>query len=330
MKSTTFRTRFVRLLWMTWMLLPMAKAAEPGELRVPPWYRSNAVLAQPSKPLDSKRLLIGGQVYMSHKLKAQLEGAPGGGLHVDNGRYEKGNWKTWMVRMNRFTRAENAFLDEHPSFDVTVKHRRAPKSGASGLTLTNLCLGPLFAVHVDPERDSFDLPECGPAVLSRVRVLILTNGVDPTSSAQWMTAAEAVQRKLPGFCGMPRALAERLVRWHDGHVGLVILARSGVDRPPGNGRALVEVLGSNRSRHPAWFVSLAELVSDAVTGKAPPFNQISASARYERRYAAAEQTAKEARREGREVPVSVDLYRWSHISRGDRSALPFAVTAEVW
>ena len=323
------------VLMMGWM--PGHRAAADA-VQVPAWYRSGAVLArlQDRPDAESARAqersttngaLIQGTVTADLGLRARLVGAKGNGLTVDIPMHQKGPWEKWSILTVRFTADEKRHIQDGQLFDLEV----LPKKKAPPLVLlTNLVVGPLYAVHVDVKRDTHELPELSAEALRRVRLLILSNDVSPASDARWILASEAVERSLPAFCGMPRALAERLMRAHAGAVGMVIIEDP---RPITASRSVPPVhglVGVDRDRHPEALVASAHLIWDVVTGKTAPFDKISAYARYERRIAANVRRAEDARFERKVIEIDESYYRWTRITDGAHSKLPFAVTAEIW
>jgi len=334
------------VLMMGWM---PGHGAAADAVQVPPWYRSGAVLARPqdraaavlarAKERSDALLarakerstpdeaLIQGTVTADLGLRARLVGAKGNGLTVDIPLHQRGPWENWSILLAKFTDEEKGHIQDGQFFDLEVspKKKRPPL-----VLLTNLVVGPLYAVHVDVKRDTHELPELSAEALRRVRLLILSNDLNPASDARWMPASEAVERNLPAFCGMPRALAERLVRAHAGVVGMVIIDDP---RPLTLSRFVPPVhgmVGVDRDNHPQALVASAHVIWDVVTGKTAPFDKISAYARYERRIAANVQRAEDARFERKVIEIDESYYRWTRITDATHSSLPFAVTAEIW
>ena len=335
---TMRRLRLVAALGVLMMGWMAGHRAAADAVQVPAWYRSGAVLARPQDRSDAvlarardgsttNGALIQGTVTADLELRARLVGAEGNGLTVDIPLHQRGPWEKWSIQLARFTAKEKRHIQDGRFFDLEV----SPTKKAPPLVLlTNLVVGPLYAVHVDVKRDTHELPELSAEALRRVRLLILSNDLNSASDARWIPASEAVERSLPAFCGMPRALAERLVLAHAGVVGMVIIEdprpiTASKSVPPVHG-----LVGVDRDNHPQALVASAHLVWDVVTGKTAPFDKISAYARYERRIAANVRRAEDERYERKVIEIDESYYRWTRITDGAHSKLPFAVTAEIW
>jgi hypothetical protein len=301
--------------------------ANAAAVQVPVWYGSGAVLARAVDYPSTNRVLVAGEAAAKLELEARLVGGPDDGIYIDFRQWQKGPWRPWSLLLVRMTDAQEEHIAPGRPFQLELAPKKKP---FPPLLLTNLVVGPLYAVHVDPKRDSHEMPDVSPEVLRRVRLLILSHDLDPDTGMGWVSASEALERRLPEFCGMPRAFAERLVQAHPEEIGMVIIRD---DRPMATSKssaAVQAVVGVDRSRYPAPLTAASELVWDAVTGKTAPFDRISAYARYDRRLASDIRKAQEARYEGKTTEIHDTLYRWTRIADGAHSRLPFAVTAEIW
>jgi hypothetical protein len=124
-------------------------------------------------------------------------------------------------------------------------------------TVTNLAVGPVWVMVVDPNRDSIDLPPITEKVRDRIRILPLM-GAGAMSSARWVTAREA--EKMSIFCGVPRAFANELagkVGDHGGAIGLVLCTYRLAVNELSPGRALSGWQSQGREGTPALRSAVA-------------------------------------------------------------------------
>lgn len=296
-------------------------------IRVPPWYRSGAVLAPLEDATGTNRVLVAGTVGGNLKLRCTLVGPKGHGLTVDGVQWEKGPWRSWLIYTRRFAKERRPRQNEPFELQLVPESK---KFRNQALTLTNLVLGPLYVVHVDPARDSHEMPAVSEAVRRQVRILVLRDGEKADADAQWMTAAEAADRNVPEFCGMPRALAERLVTGRSGAAGLVIIPGTNIPPASRSHVPIVTLIGPFRDQYAGSLTRPAGVVWDALMGRQPPFDSISASARYERAIAKERDRGREEKRERRQLVPVTPYYQWTLLTDAERTNRPFAVTAEVW
>jgi hypothetical protein len=281
-------------------------------VRVPPWFGSNAVLLAPEqyrKPSGKTLPFLAGELQGRMDVTVQFFPGPGRALRTDDALYfdkTDAGWSDWSLDLASLNEKEWDSIRTQSGFDARI-FKKSAKTPL--LTLTNLVFGQVHAVHVDPRLDSHELPEVSAKARSQVRILVLTHGTSEHGTSRWMTLAEAVDRKIPELCGLPRALAETLVVTDPRPLGIVILPDAAAAPPESQELKLSS---------PYW--QAARDLRSPISGESRKIRQ------HQR------ELLERIRKKDEGIPVKESLVpaTWSRILPGPRTALPFPVTAEVW
>lgn len=302
-------------LWSGWCLVVWAwlgVACHGAEqIRVEPWFDSNAVLLAPQqfqKPVRGGEVFLGGTLRGRINVEVGFRGVEQALEAEDNLQLDKpkDGWTPWGVRLAQASKKTWDRLRLPDGFDVLL---RVEGAKAPELVLTNLVFGQVHAVHVDPKRDGHQLPVPGAEARNRVRVLFLPEGGAPGQAARWMTVGEAVDRNVPAFCGLPRALAEQLVRTDVRTIGLVVIPDAAA-APRGSRPLSIE--------SPYWKAAQDPRFPD------------SGSRRKQRRDEEEEIESRRRKRDGEVFQHGPQPATWTRHVTTEESKLPFPVTAEVW
>jgi hypothetical protein len=314
--NTPIQTRtWSRILGLAVALLALAdraRALAADAVWIPPWFDSNAVLLAPMqyrKPSQRTYPFISGKLQGRIDLTVQFFPGPDVKQDTDDLRFldkPSNGWSDWSLDLASLNQREWEAIQTESGFGARIfkKSEKTPL-----LTLTNLVFGQVHAVHVDPQRDSHELPEVSARARAQVRILILTNGAADRPQGRWMPLAEAVDRRIPELCGLPRALAETLIQTDPRPLGIVILPDAAA-APPGSVDLPI--------RSPYWQAARQ------------PDSPISAENRKNRRHQRELLERIRKKDEGIVVAETPVPATWSRILDGPRTKLPFPVTAEVW
>ncbi len=323
-------------------------AADATAIRLPPWYGDNAVLvaAERTKDNEPDLTLIYGWSRGTSRPKVRFSTWPK--VPVEAGFDERARRndpeRRWVLTSSRLDFRSAQSLAPGMAFSLQVEPGSSPSEDS--LTVTNLAVGQVWILAVNPELDRHHPEELTPLARQRVRVLVLEGNSWDAMKGQWLTGDRLATNAPAAFSGLPRAFANRLSDPRNSNgakdpIGLVLVPSSFVRatlakavREPNRAGFLVgsTFLGANERRDPVLAAaSDAALLanSDAQTG---------ARARYER--AEAEHLARltELKREGRlGEPFGKDHQEWTRLLplsgprlSGDPNLVPFRATGLIW
>lgn len=322
--------------WVAWVLLGCwlhtAGSAAESSVRVPPWFSHSAVLPRISDPQPGTILLsgdalsglnvrIGVSIWPEEKLKPDDE--PRGSARAER--------TGWTLKRGSLQEKQLVALQQGGRFDITLQPMRGGREQDGRLVITNLCFGPVWLLFVDPSHDDHDLPSLTEDARRRVRVLALSNGLDPFGSNRWVTAAEAADRGEPLLCGQPRDFANRLVRSRPEStepIGLILVPNRDL---PATARsiALNEISRATTEcpvgKYGDYHAGLAAAVD--VTSK-----DESGSAKHRANVFGASQRRNllDLKREGILGPSLPTLHLWKHISSCKDMPKELPVTGRIW
>ncbi|MCC7375340.1 MAG: hypothetical protein IT581_11860 [Verrucomicrobiales bacterium] len=304
-------------------VLPAVQAEDPFDVRVLPWFGDNAVLATDqakADPSSGRDSLLEGDASSRRILRWSTTLEPG--LWNDPSRGYASSYtrqgQPWSIEWTDFSRAARQPLREGTPVDLLLGRRLKDRSVVPIMQVTNLVVGSVWVLRVNPKFDSHEMPEIHPATRSRVRILPLDHGFDPSFKCHWLSADEARHSRL--FCGMPRVFANALAssphRSLNGSsiIGLVLCESSSA--PPNTERAH-SISSWSHDEGEGIHLGLAD-IADAIN-QANDSPTSGAAARLEK-----------DRFEGKVTPDLVaDKERWTLITVGDNPALPFRTSGVI-
>ena len=309
---------------------PRLGARSEGPMEVPPWYGDNAVLAQEDAPFGARPRPTGISGTTTHPGALVCSFSVEAGAWLDLERPSRssrardpGLWQATL--RDGSTAAQKALFSGYP-FDMRFAER-VRKSGPREIGhLTNLVVGPVWAVVVDPELDAHELPGLTPNAKIRIRVLAFGANLGPESCTGWMGAEEAEDRKLSAFSGLARAFANSLATADRVAIGIVLIPRDAAPlklppgRSPGGWRPL------DRDEKHAVLLEAVGAVRAANEGAREGANARAAIA--SRKH---QDLLTDLKREGVVgPPFAIKTIRWEQICPGDSPSIPFRVTGVIW
>ena len=315
------------------LLAGTAFAADPGVVRLPPWFGDGAVIppAEPTEFYHSGTVMFSGWSTDPKGMKARFSVWPDDPLAVDTD--EAGGsidgLRPWRLTTRRFSASRHERLADGQMFGVAFGVPGHGKTFAVSQTLSNVAVGPVWVLAVKPSRDSHEVPALSPAARTRVRVLWLQGESWPRAQGSWLTAAEAEHQGVRGFGGLPRAFANALVaQSSDDHpvVGLVLCSPELLHLDDRQGGELDRSATSvSVPDSPTLTVGLtAARVANAAPGSG-------ATERYQRAKSDYLARLTELKREGIPgEPFPVAPWTWRRYMAGDSNPVPFRVTGVLW
>jgi len=293
---------------------------------LPPWFGDNAVIlpAEPTRLFETKSVVFHGESSDPRRVKVLLSAWPTDKLsaEADGEPDPRGGLAPWRIS----TRALSPRLPLGLSFNLTVSLPPRGKNLGTLLATTNLAVGQVWVLGVDPTRDSHELPKLSEAARQRVRVLSLEGDSWNRATGTWLTAEEAERRQLVSFCGLPRAFANALATQGAPIIGLILRPMSslGLDAIKGS-----DLDRSNRVLAPTGSPPFAAGLEAAFDANGVP--GLGALDRFERARADHISALTELKREGDpggSFPGAP--WRWQRYLPGESAPLPFRVTGVIW
>lgn len=256
--------------WVSVLVLALTRvtsAATPA-LSVPPWYSDNAVLAL-DVPFDTRRQVtqITGFTDEVKGLVCAFSTEPGSWLPVTRRERQEASAKpvAWEISLRDASRASEKALVSGAPFDVTFALVRKPRGAEPSRDVlhkaSNLAVGPVWAVVVDPTQDKHELPALTMSAKDWVRIFSFEGGLSPSHSSGWMSAVEADRSKLANFVGLPRAFANAIASYANTPIGIVLVPRPWVPSDLPSGQAIADWVPDERDQnHPALRSALEAAV----------------------------------------------------------------------
>jgi hypothetical protein len=307
--------------------------AEGFEVQFHAWYGDNAVLATdqwPTRP-SGRRVSLTGQVTEPSRLRWSTSFNPGEWARASTAR---GPWipadgRAWALGRSHFGRDAFRGLRSGVPFDLILAERGRDRDIHPVVQATNVVVGTVWLLVVNPGPDSHELPSLTPMARERIRVLPLDSGFIPLGRQRWLAPVEAEHARL--FCGLPRAFANSLAKEPVAETGG--LATMGLVLCKASDAPSITKAARSISR---WAHDQGEGILSGFGAVARAINcanddvEQGARARFERAKAAWEQRSAESRFEGKVYPNPVAaVERWTLVAIGDDPALPFRMTGIV-
>lgn len=310
----------------------VAGSAEPAPvLRLPGWFCDNAVLlpAEPTGLFAPKTVVLAGEASDPKAVKVVLSAWPTDRLSAEaNGEpAPRGGLAPWQIS----TRKLSETLAPGLNFNLTVTLPPRGKLAGTALFATNLAVGQVWVLGINPARDSHELPELSPAARQRVRVLAWDGDTWDEATGPWLTAEAAERGRLAAFGGLPRAFANAIVRqgaYGEGTqvIGLILRPLSALRLTAQQGADLDR--GSRVLAPPGSPQFAAGIEAGFEANGAPGFGAADRFARARANYLAALTEQKREGNPGTAFPVVP--WKWQRYLAGESAPVPFRVTGVIW
>lgn len=323
------------IVWIVlFLVLRLTAYAQSGSITVAPWSSDNAVI----ETFTETKGFFGKPKFTLLSVLAQSTADlvitsplwPGDHIELDKPKAQpRPGWTGWEFNTKDLSLKQRESLGVAPTFDIALAFKERGKVAPPVLRLTNLVMGQVWLLFVDPDRDSHELPRLSYAARARVRVLPLVGNTWADLRGQWVSAAAAEQQSVPMFCGLPRTFVNELLAGVNDPAQLpigIILVSSQL-KPPTSPKAL------------ELFVSglvdvqteLAESTAFAKAVVAAQKAAIETKSRFRRAEAKEMDRLTELKREGLAGDVRLtSRVSWQKMVAGDQVDLPVRVTGVVW
>jgi hypothetical protein len=327
----------VTLLTVVGLALSECLAAETSSaIRLPPWFRDNAVIPPASKTalFETAYLVVSGEAAGSRLPEVWFSTWP---EKLRAKSLEEGSTTSCRRAWQLSTRDLKGDLPAGTRLNLKASLAESAKVPKATITSTNWVVGSVWLLIVDPDRDSHQMPEPTGEALRRVRVLALESG-DTWREAEgsWLTLEEAWKRDVPLLSGMPRAFANAIVdQGPGGPIGLILRLKSACELDANIGQKLGGQSGASGSPVTPEFSAGTKACAAANHGTA--FGAYVRSQRENERLMA---ELRKLKREGTVGdPINSDYSKWQYAIPGEEAAsraqgkqplVPFRVTGVVW
>lgn len=318
------------------------------DIELPPWYGNQAVLP----PVFAGAMESPGtEVYgftgpTVSRLKLRFDSVPP--MDISPEKSEAGRKISWhdgdyrpQAKSSYYRISVDDFRSEKPglresgsTFSVSILGPKKGMLAGTNILVTNLTVGPVWLMLVDPRRDSINMEALTPAARSRIRVLSFSGSSLLESKGTWISGDVADRMGTRLLCGKVRFWANRVIsnpRYANNSVtlGLVLLEL------PDEMKERDRIVDSHKGFDliPGLSPASFALEPDMVAGlEALQDAESDAKLRFERSQSNYTAHLIQLKREGKigdASPVQ-DWHRWTRFSDGKRSDLPFRVTGVVW
>jgi hypothetical protein len=314
------------------MAMHLTVAAAEERVRVPPWFGHSAVIA-PEFCDQDEAILLTGEVQPPYKVRVSSSTWPPEvlrGTTLQEGRNAT-SWSRWLFKRKHLYKDDCKAIQNARPFQLTLKAEAGRRDPPGSLTLTNLAIGPVWILYINPEHDDHELPELTEGARSRVRVLSLPKGLDPHSAAQWVTAGKAVDDQDRLFCGQPREFANRLANapGAPAAIGLILIPRPAQSRPKGSTR-LQDLIKANQEQPASKQQDFAQGVRAAFDITTNQTDRGSVAARRRTYEEATHRHLSELKREGNVGKPIEPLEKWFWAAPGQDPETSLRVTGRIW
>ncbi len=324
---------------MVWAVLfsslILVAAAQSDIVAVPPWCSDNAVIESFTEPkgLFGKPRFTLLSVFSPTAADLEITSSlwPGKRIELDKAKSPpKPGWTGWEFNTKDLSLRQREVLGVGTKFEASFSHKARGQATPDLLHLTNLVMGQVWVLFVDPDHDSHDLPPLSVAARAQVRVLPLEGKSWTEMRGLWVSAAAAEQEEMPLFCGLPRSFANEMVKTgvnthSEIPVGIILV--SSRLQPPTSPEA-IELFAPGVLDPKSGQLESAALIS-ALEAARKSVNE--SRSRFSRAVERENARLTELKREG-QVGGGLLLppVWWRKIVAGDQADLPVRVSGVVW